>query len=95
MHAMCGAGGLSFNQIGAASPLAKSIIGGIHSVQYFRSACRCTMHEQPSAFAAAERMLPSKTFAAHVPRCMLKRQSVCQLCFGPHASTLACMLSTL
>jgi len=29
--------GLSFNQIGAASPLAKSIIGGIHSVQYFRS----------------------------------------------------------
>ncbi|KAG1681557.1 hypothetical protein FOA52_014065 [Chlamydomonas sp. UWO 241] len=29
--------GLSFNQMSMASPLAKSIIGGIHALQYFRS----------------------------------------------------------
>jgi hypothetical protein len=31
------AGGWGFDQIGNASPLGKSIIGGIHAVQYFRS----------------------------------------------------------
>lgn len=29
--------GWGFSQIGNASPLGKSVIGGIHAVQYFRS----------------------------------------------------------
>ncbi len=38
------ADGWGFAQMGNASPLGKSVIGGIHAVQYFRSES-CVAHE--------------------------------------------------